>query len=76
MKRSLRVTVRISPQEYAEASAAAYLLDITLSQAVRQCFRAMVLEARSRGGYYGGRPVKGSRVQAVWDALVDEHKGG
>lgn len=72
MKRKYKITVRVSDIEYAEASVAADLLDIPLSQVVRAALRRLVMDARAKGGYYGGRPISGSRVQALWDFLVSE----
>jgi hypothetical protein len=70
--RKYKLTVRISDVEMAEASVAAELLDVSLSQVVRTALRELVREARSRGGYYGGRPLRGDRLQALWDFLVSE----
>lgn len=70
--RKYKLTVRISDVEMAEATVAAELLDVSVSQVVRLALRELVREARSRGGYYGGRPLKGERVKALWDFLVSE----
>lgn len=68
--RKYRVTVRVTDVEYAEACVAAQLLDTSVSQVVRAALRSLVLDARAKGGYYGGKPLTGERVRSLWNFLV------